>query len=80
VVTRSVKGAAARVLLTEAEGAELLVLGRGHRSGVFDIVRNSVSAECVRRATCAVVVIPTIPLDVHAHAHAAGAEASVAAG
>ena len=80
VVTRSVKGATARVLLTEAEGAELLVLGRGHRSGVFDIVRNSVSAECVRRATCAVVVIPTIPLDVHAHAHAAGAEASVAAG
>jgi nucleotide-binding universal stress UspA family protein len=80
VVTRSVKGATARVLLTEAEGAELLVLGRGHRSGVFDIVRNSVSAECVRRATCPVVVIPTTPLDVHAHAHAAGAEAPVAAG
>ncbi len=80
VVTRSVKGAAARVLLTAAEGADLLVLGRGHRSGVFDIVRNSVSAECVRRAPCAVVVIPTTPVDVHAHAHPAGAATPVAAG
>jgi nucleotide-binding universal stress UspA family protein len=73
VVTRSVKGAPARVLLTAAEGADLLVLGRGHRSGVFDVIRNSVSAECVRRATCAVVVIPTSTVGVHEHAHAAGA-------
>jgi nucleotide-binding universal stress UspA family protein len=80
VITRSVKGSPARVLLIASEGAELLVLGRAHRSGVFDIIRNSVSAECVRRATCAVVVIPTILADVHAHAHAAGSAASVTAG
>jgi nucleotide-binding universal stress UspA family protein len=78
VVTRSVKGAPARVLLTAAEGADLLVLGRGHRSGVFDVLRNSVSAECVRRATCAVVVIPAVVMAVHEHAHAAGATARVA--
>jgi len=78
VVKRSVKGSPARVLLIASEGAELLVLGRAHRSGVFDIIRNSVSAECVRRATCPVVVIPTTPANVHTHAHAAGA--AVAAG
>ena len=71
--TRSVKGSPARVLLAAAEGADLLVLGRAHRSGVFDIIRNSVSAECVRRATCPVVVIPNVPANVHDHAHAAGA-------
>jgi nucleotide-binding universal stress UspA family protein len=80
VLKQSVKGSAARVLLTAAEGAELLVLGRGHRSGVFDVIRNSVSAECVRRATCPVVVIPTMPVNVHEHAHPAGAAAGVAGG
>jgi nucleotide-binding universal stress UspA family protein len=80
VQTRSVKGAPARVLLAAAEDAELLVLGRGHRSGVLDIIRNSVSAECVRRATCPVVVIPTMPVNVHDHAHAAGAAAPVSTG
>jgi nucleotide-binding universal stress UspA family protein len=78
VLTRCVKGSPTRVLLTAAEGADLLVLGRGHRSGVFDVIRNSVSAECVRRATCAVVVIPAVA--VREHAHAAGATARVAAG
>jgi nucleotide-binding universal stress UspA family protein len=75
-----VKGSPARVLLIASEGADLLVLGRAHRSGVFDIIRNSVSAECVRRATCPIVVIPTVPVNVHEHAHAAGSAASVAAG
>jgi nucleotide-binding universal stress UspA family protein len=79
VVTRSVKGAPARVLLTIAEGADLLVLGRGHRSGVIDVLRSSVSAECVRRATCAVVVIPSGSV-MYEHAHTAGASAGVAAG
>jgi nucleotide-binding universal stress UspA family protein len=65
IVERSVKGAAARVLLAEAENAELLVLGRGHRSGVIDVLRHSVSAECVRRATCPVVVIPNVPVAAH---------------
>lgn len=68
VEVRSVKGAAAKVLLAAAESAQLLVLGRGHRSGAIDVLRHSVSAECVRRSVCPVVVIPNTPADVHAHA------------
>ena len=66
IVERSMKGSAAKVLLAEAENAELLVLGRGHRSGVIDVLRHSVSAECVRRAACPVVIIPNTYVAVHA--------------
>jgi nucleotide-binding universal stress UspA family protein len=65
IVCRSVKGATAKVLLAESERAELLVLGRGHRSGMIDILRHSVSAECVRRAACPVVIIPSARVSVH---------------
>ncbi len=58
VVERSRHGAAARVLVEEAREAGLLVVGRGHRTGVVDVVGQSVSAECVRHATCPVVVVP----------------------
>jgi nucleotide-binding universal stress UspA family protein len=68
VVVRSIRGSAAKVLLDQAESAELLVLGRGHRSGAIDVLRHSVTAECVRRAVCPVVVIPNVPAAVHAHA------------
>ncbi len=66
IVTRSVKGAPAKVLVEQSKQAELLVIGRNHRSGVVDILRHSVSAECVRRAGCPVVIIPTAPVGVHA--------------
>ena len=66
IVERSMKGSAAKVLLAEAENAELLVLGRGHRSGVIDVLRHSVSAECVRRAACPVVIIPNTYVVDHA--------------
>ena len=72
VEVRSVKGSAAKVLLAASETAQLLVLGRGHRSGAIDVLRHSVSAECVRRAVCPVVVIPNTPADVHAHAVGVG--------
>ncbi len=66
IVTRSVKGAPAKVLVEQSRHAELLVIGRNHRSGVVDILRHSVSAECVRRAACPVVIIPNAPVGVHA--------------
>jgi nucleotide-binding universal stress UspA family protein len=52
------EGPAAQVLLTAAEGAELLVVGsRGH--GAFaGMLLGSVSQHCVQHAPCAVVVIP----------------------
>lgn len=62
---RSVKGSPAKVLLAESENAELLVLGRGHRNGVVDILRHSVSAQCVRKAACAVVIIPNATVPAH---------------
>lgn len=67
VVLRSVRGSAAKVLQDQAQFAQLLVLGRGHRSGAIDVLRHSVTAECVRRAVCPVVVIPNVPAPVHAH-------------
>ena len=65
IVCRSVKGSTAKVLVAQSAGAELLVIGRGHRSGVIDMLRHSVSAECVRRAACPVVVIPNAPVVAH---------------
>lgn len=67
ISVRSVRGSAAKVLLQQSEFAQLLVLGRGHRSGAIDMLRHSVTAECVRRAVCPVVVIPNVPAPVHAH-------------
>lgn len=58
VVERSRGGSAARVLLDEAEDADLLVVGRGHRAGMVDVIGHSVSAELVRHAPCPVVIVP----------------------
>ncbi len=58
VIEHSLHGPAARVLIEQAQGADMLVVGRGHRLGVVDAIGHSVSAECVRHATCPVVVIP----------------------
>lgn len=66
IVCRSVKGVPAKVLIEHSQQAELLVIGRNHRSGVIDILRHSVSAECVRRAACPVVIIPNAPVGMHA--------------
>jgi nucleotide-binding universal stress UspA family protein len=61
VVERSRGGPAAKVLLDEAKGADLLVVGRGHRAGVVDVIGHSVSAEVVRHAPCPVVIVPGAP-------------------
>jgi nucleotide-binding universal stress UspA family protein len=53
-----VQGSPARVLLDQAKGASLLVLGtRGH--GAFGgMLLGSVSQHCVQHAPCPVVVVP----------------------
>jgi nucleotide-binding universal stress UspA family protein len=58
VVTRTVEGPPAQVLLQAAAGAQLLVVGsRGH--GAFSgMLLGSVSQHCVQQAPCPVTVIP----------------------
>ena len=55
----SVQGDAARILHEVSKGAEMLVLGSRRRSPMGEILLGSVSAECVRHATCPVVVVPS---------------------
>jgi nucleotide-binding universal stress UspA family protein len=53
-----VEGLAADVLSGAARDADLLVLGSHGHGQVWHSVLGSVSEECVRKATCPVVVIP----------------------
>lgn len=53
-----VEGRAAEVLTAAARTADLLVLGSHGHSRVRHTVLGSVSEECIRKATCPVVVIP----------------------
>ncbi|MFC0006461.1 universal stress protein [Micromonospora siamensis] len=53
-----VEGPPAEVLASAAHGADLLVLGSHGHSRLRHTVLGSVSEECVRRATCPVVVVP----------------------
>lgn len=58
VAAEVVEGRPAGVLVAAARAADLLVLGsRGH-SPVWHSVLGSVSEECVRNATCPVVMLP----------------------
>jgi nucleotide-binding universal stress UspA family protein len=58
ITESSIEGDPARVLPELARGAAMLVVGR-HRGGlVRQALLGSVSAACVRHATCPVVVIP----------------------
>jgi len=55
----SVQGDAARMLHEVSEGADMLVLGSHQRNPLGELLLGSVSRECVRHATCPVVVVPT---------------------
>jgi len=54
-----VEGPAARVLIEEAKGADLLVVGSRGRGGFVGLLLGSVSEQCVQHACCPVVVVPT---------------------
>jgi nucleotide-binding universal stress UspA family protein len=57
IISKVVRGNAAKVLLEAARGAELLVVGsRGHGSLAAALL-GSVSQQCVQHATCPVVVV-----------------------
>lgn len=59
IAAEAVEGRSADVLTTAARDADLLVLGDHGHSRVWHTVLGSVSQECIRKASCPVVVIPT---------------------
>jgi nucleotide-binding universal stress UspA family protein len=58
IASEVVEGRAADVLTAAARDADLLVLGSHGHSEVHHTVLGSVSEECVRKASCPVVVLP----------------------
>ena len=57
VERKAIEGMAASVLVEEADGADLLVVGsRGH-GGFAGLLLGSVSQQCAHHATCPVVII-----------------------
>ncbi len=58
VAQEVVEGRAADVLAAAGSAADLLVLGSHGHSRVRHTVLGSVSEDCVRKATCPVVIIP----------------------
>ncbi|RZU54599.1 nucleotide-binding universal stress UspA family protein [Krasilnikovia cinnamomea] len=58
VAAEVIEGRPADVLSAAASAADLLVLGSHGHSRVRHTVLGSVSEECIRKATCPVVVIP----------------------
>ena len=72
----SVEGDPIHVLPELTRGAAMLVVGR-HRGGVVrEVLLGSVSAACVRHATCPVVVIPAVVVP---HEQASSAQPASAA-
>lgn len=58
IAAEAVEGRAAPVLTAAARDADLLVLGSHGHSEVYHTVLGSVAEECVRHASCPVVVVP----------------------
>ncbi|HET9731382.1 MAG TPA: universal stress protein [Acidimicrobiales bacterium] len=57
---RTVYGHAAKVLVDEASGASLLVVGSRGRGGLAGALLGSVSAACLHHAACPVLVVPPV--------------------
>ena len=64
IAAEVIEGRPADVLAAAGSAADLLVLGSHGHSRVRHTVLGSVSEECVRKATCPVVVIP-VPAERH---------------
>jgi nucleotide-binding universal stress UspA family protein len=58
LVRHAIMGPGAAVLLEIATGADLLVVGTRGRGGVAGLLLGSVSHDCIKAATCPVVVVP----------------------
>ena len=58
IATETIQGRAATVLVHAAANADLLVLGSHGHGRLHHAVLGSVAEECVRAATCPVVVVP----------------------
>jgi nucleotide-binding universal stress UspA family protein len=61
IVHEVAEGPADRVLTDAARDARMLVLGRHGYGHVHYSLLGSVSAACIRRSTCPVVVVPSSP-------------------
>lgn len=59
VRVETVQGPAALALVERSRGAVLLVVGARGRGGFANLLLGSVSAACVRHATCPVLVVPS---------------------
>ncbi|GLY08733.1 universal stress protein [Actinoplanes sp. NBRC 101535] len=59
IAAETIEGSPAIVLTTAARKADLLVLGSHGHGRLRHSVLGSVSEECIRKATCPVVVIPS---------------------
>lgn len=59
VTEHQVEGPPVRALVGAAESATMVVVGCRGRGRAYDLLLGSVSARCVRRASCPVVVVPT---------------------
>ena len=59
ITGRAIEGAAAKVLLEEAETADLLVVGRRGRGGFLGLLLGSVAQQMAHHSPCPVVIVPT---------------------
>lgn len=57
IISKVVQGSPAKVLLQEAAGAELLVVGSRGRGGITEALLGSVAHYCLHHAPCPVVVV-----------------------
>lgn len=58
ILPRVLRGRAAGELIRAAEGAQMLVVGEPAHGTVARLLLGSVAHECVRHATCPVIVVP----------------------